>query len=840
MGQVCEKDFNNKNTLVPVTFKGWDTDYFDPENIFIKHNERIFRLSELATVKKHEENPRSYYRINGLNTININVRSAPGANQIVIAGLVKKKVEALRQNLPSGYSLNISYDSSVQLKKELNKIVLRIFLSLVILLLFVFIVSRSPRYLLVITISILTNIIIAFILYYLFHIEIHMYSLAGITLSFGIMIDNTIVMIDHLRNGRGTSIFRAILAATLTTMGALLVVFFLDEDMRLRLLDFAWVIIINLAVSLFISLFFIPALLDKIPLRKRRNRRTFKRFRRKVKYTLFYNRTIVFLARFRWAVLLISVLGFGLPAYMLPVQVKGDYWYSKWYNNTIGSKTYLQYIKPVTDVTLGGTLRLFTQKVKHASLTHTDMRTSVNVSATMNDGSTLQQTNVIFEKLENFLAQFDEIELFETRINSPASARIVILFKPEFEFTNFPFSLKSEIESKVIELGSADWFVSGVGRAFDNSLREGNRDSRIVLYGYNLEALKSYAQKVKTYLEEIPRVEQNSIFINGRATQGNNIHREYYLDMDLDKMQRTGISRGSVLYRLSELSKENRVMTMYKNGNAESINLVPDKLNIPDFWEISNKPLKLNNNEITRLAGLGSFYKEREQDLINKENMEYTMVVEFNFIGSFGQKKYIIGEVEKRLAQELKVGYRIKQQYNKGGSWNNDKNDYRQFTLILLVITIIFFICAIVFESLLQPLAVLMMIPMSFIGVFLTFYIFELGFDQGGYAALLLLSGLTVNSALYILNEFNNVRKKFHNITPLRAYLKAFNNKLIPVILTLISTVLGLTPFLSGGKKEAFWFSMASGTIGGLTFSLAAIVIILPLFVKGVKKRKNN
>ncbi|MBN2166681.1 MAG: efflux RND transporter permease subunit [Marinilabiliaceae bacterium] len=185
----------------------------------------------------------------------------------------------------------------------------------------------------------------------------------------------------------------------------------------------------------------------------------------------------------------------------------------------------------------------------------------------------------------------------------------------------------------------------------------------------------------------------------------------------------------------------------------------------------------------------------------------------------------------------MPVGYRIKQQYYQGGSWNDQKEDSTQVWIILLVAVIIFFICAIVFESLLQPIAVLMMIPLSFIGVFLTFYWFELGFDQGGYASLLLLSGLTVNSALYILNELNSVRQRFPRLSAIRAYLKAFNNKITPVILTLLSTVLGLVPFLSGGKREAFWFSMAAGTIGGLIFSLLAIIIILPMFVRGVKHK---
>lgn len=839
LGCVFEHSFSGDDTFVPVNFTCLDASGFKPEDILIKHEDRMFKLSDLLEVKEHESDPDSYYRINGLNTVNIVVQSMAGTNQIVTANLVKDKVEQMRTILPKNYSINVSYDSSVQLKDELNKIILRIISSVAILLLFVLLVSRSGRYLLVISFSILANILIAFILYYLFGIEIHMYSLAGITISLGILIDNTIVMADHLRNGHGLNVFRAILAATLTTMGALVAVFFLDEDLQLRLVDFAWVIMINLGVSLLVSLFFIPALLDKMPLRKLNGRFTIKKSRRKVRLTRFYGKSVLLMARFRWAVLLIAILGFGLPIYMLPSSLPDDAWYKKWYNNIFGSQFYLETIKPVTDVALGGTLRLFTEEVKHNAFTSTDRRTSINISATMNDGSTLEQTNHVFEKMENFLAQYNEVEQFETRIYSTSSAQITVLFKPEYEFGSFPFTLKNEVESKVSELGSADWTVTGVGNAFDNSLNEGYRNSRIQLYGYNLEALKSYAQKLKRYLEEIPRVEENSIFINGRSTSGGNVHREYYLDMDLDKMRRTGISSGRVLNDLTGLSKDEEwVISAFDKGSIRYVYLTPDRTSIPDFWEINNHPLDLGNDQMTRLSGLGHFHKEREQDLINKENMEYTMVVEYNFIGSNGQMEYIIGQVEKRLVQELPVGYRIKQQYFTGGSWMDQKSDHTQIWLLLLVAVIIFFICAIVFESMLQPIAVLMMIPLSFIGVFITFYLFDLGFDQGGYASLLLLSGLTVNSALYILNDLNNIRKRFSLLSPLKSYLKAYNNKLIPVLLTLLSTILGLVPFLSGGKKEAFWFSLAAGTIGGLLFSVVAIVIILPLFVRGIKTKK--
>ncbi len=436
LGRVYEQSSTGNEAFVPVTLSGRDVSGFKPGEILIRHNSRLFRLTELVKIREHESEPQSYYRINGLNTVNIVVQSAPAANQIVAADLVKDKVNQLRDQLPPGYTINVSYDSSVQLKEELNRIILRILSSVAILLLFVLLVSRSGRYLLVISFSILANILIAFIFYYLLGIEIHMYSLAGITISLGILIDNTIVMADHLRNGNGNSVFRAILAATLTTMGALVAVFFLDEDLQLRLIDFAWVIMINLGVSLLVSLFFIPALLNKLPLRKRHTRFTLRRTRRKIILTRFYGKTIVLMARFRRTLLLLAILGFGLPIYMLPNYMEGEAWYSKWYNNTLGSQFYIEDIKPVTDVVLGGTLRLFTEDVKHSALSNSSLRTSINISATMNDGSTLEQTNKVFEKLENFLAQFDEIEQFETRIYSPSDAKTIIFFKPKYEFQN--------------------------------------------------------------------------------------------------------------------------------------------------------------------------------------------------------------------------------------------------------------------------------------------------------------------------------------------------------------------------------------------------------------------
>jgi multidrug efflux pump subunit AcrB len=129
------------------------------------------------------------------------------------------------------------------------------------------------------------------------------------------------------------------------------------------------------------------------------------------------------------------------------------------------------------------------------------------------------------------------------------------------------------------------------------------------------------------------------------------------------------------------------------------------------------------------------------------------------------------------------------------------------------------------------------MIPISFIGVFLTFYIFDFNFDQGGYASFILLCGISVNAALYIINDYNNLKKEYPLRSSQKIYFKAFNYKITPVLLTILSTMVGLIPFVWGGQNEAFWFSFAAGSIGGLLFSLIGIFIYLPLFILEKKSK---
>ena len=138
------------------------------------------------------------------------------------------------------------------------------------------------------------------------------------------------------------------------------------------------------------------------------------------------------------------------------------------------------------------------------------------------------------------------------------------------------------------------------------------------------------------------------------------------------------------------------------------------------------------------------------------------------------------------------------------------------------------------FESMRYPLAVIFMIPVSFIGLFLVFGLSDFSFDQGGFAAFVMLCGVVVNAGIYLVSTWRSQMRRYmthraDSVRLLYAYVRAWNHKINPIMLTILSTILGLLPFLADGPDEVFWFDFAIGTIGGMVFSVIALIFVLPV-----------
>ena len=829
------KIVDNKEVAVSLIYKSDEMINWD--NIPIKKvGSRTIYLRDIAKTVYREASPRSFYRINGLNTINFTVSAENNVNTIDLANTVKQKVKELQTQIDSSYNIKLTNDSSEFLVKELDKIQQRTLLSFIFLLILIVLINRSFKYLAILLVSIVSNLCIAIIFYYLFNVELQLYSFAGITISFGIIIDNSIIMIDHIRNKGNNKAFLAILAATLTTIGALTIIFFLKKQQQSNLVDFALVIAINIGVSLFTSLFLIPALIDKIGFQKREKTFSRKRKRRIFYFTNIYRNTVLWFKKpiLKWSLIILFILGFGIPFHFLPKEIKEEVFYKDTYNKTIGSEWFSDDVRPALEKIIGGALRLFTEDVFEKSSYTEPERTSLRVTGSMPDGCTIEQLNEAVVKMENFISQFDEIALFETGIYSHKNSSISIFFKEEFEFTAFPYSLKSLIESKIVSLGGLDWSVTGVGRGFSNALYSGYKSNRIEIVGYNYNTLYNYAETLKNQLEEDGGGRVKDVEITSGGYNSENLY-EYSLNFNQEKLELAAISASQLYRSLKSKVHFSQIQPIIQNNSLENVKLVADNYQKFTVWDLKNKPITVNKTSY-KLNQLASVEKTKTGNTIKKNNQQYSLTVAYDFLGTTFLANKVREEVAKKVSASLPLGYKILER--KHNNWN--KKEKKQYYFLFIIIGIIFLICSVLLESLKQPLVIISMIPISFIGVFLTFYLFDFNFDQGGYASFILLCGISVNSALYIINDFNNLKVQYPKRDILRLYFKAFNYKIIPVLLTVISTIVGLIPFIWSGQNEAFWFSFAVGAIGGLIFSMLGIFLYLPLFLKLPKLPKHE
>ena len=784
-------------------------------------------LNDLASYEYKNREPGSYYRVNGLNTIYLNIYVDAQANKIALSGKLQKQMEDLEQQLKKGVYLTMTYDGAKERVSELQKLVWRSLMALGILLIVIWLAKREWKYLTIMVVTLAAIILTAVIAYWLFDIRLHIYSLAGITVSLGLVIDASVVMTDHYSYYRNRKAFLAIMAALLTTIGSLVVVFWLPEFIQKDLYDFAWIIIINLSVALLVAYAFTPALIDQMKYRSYQQGHI-RRKKLVMGWTHFYSRYIAFTQKRKWIYIILVVMAFGIPFHALP---------TKWedhevYNATLGSDFFQLKCKETLSKVFGGTMRLFAESLSGNTYSQEkDRELKLTVRAQMPLGGSATELNEKVVMLENFLSGFKEIKRFETRVNW-WGAEVTVEFKDEYLHTSFPYQLENKVIGKVISIGGADWSTSGISeRGFSNSLNLQYRANRIEIAGYNYDRLYRIAEDMCEVMKQNSRVVDLTIETPGHENQED----EFFMKYDKEQMALYNFDIYSTHRTLREMLSGYDIQRYQDAHLSADMYLKSSAKDKFDLWHLQNAYLKVNGTD-TKLSDFMQIERREAKNCIPKRNQEYVLRVAFNVLGSYTYTSKYIEKITKEFNAKMPVGYRC---LNSSFGWYEDNGT--QYWLILLIVVIIFFICAILFESLRLPLVIIMLIPVSFIGTFLTYYFSEVEFGTGGFASLVLLSGLTVNGGIYIVNEYQNTcrrqgTKQHQNL--IRLYVRAYNHKIIAVMLTILSTVLGLIPFFIDGEDEAFWFSFAVGSAGGLLFSVIAIVFIMPIFMKFGGKKK--
>ncbi|MGL5682812.1 MAG: efflux RND transporter permease subunit [Marinifilaceae bacterium] len=816
------------------------SDIKEPDDILklpIKQiNKRIIRIGDVVKTSIIEAEKKEYSRVNGADVLTMNIYVSPESNSVIVGNNVKRIISELMQMAQSGYRVQLIQDNSLVMKNEIYQILFKTLWTIILLLLFVYIVDRDVRQLIYIFLSLCANIFIAIFFYYCIGLNVNLYTLAGINISFGILVDNIILMNDHYRYNWNKKIFISIFAATLTTISALLVTLSIDNREMMLMRDFMYAVIINLAVSLLVALFLIPALLENTGQQYIRKRSSLKNLRKVINLSWYYKHLIISMYRWRIIVFISLIIMFGIPINIIPdklsvPQRSKQYTVSSAYNAFMD----LDYVKQgrmFFKTYLCGSLGLFGRSVyqrkdkeKIVSLNNGE----ISVTLEIPHNAPIRHMNEAMLQLEKFLSTQTCVDIYKTTISSANQATLKISLKESYVSTSNVLTLCDELFYLANQIGNVYCHVSASpGIEKDNKILENGNKSEIVLRGYNYRLIKEQAEKIAHRLQQYKRVTNVSIassFLDSRSSIHQFIPNKH-------KLAFYQITPSQLTQTLQSLNGMNDSKLQLEHLDViTDINIEPTNANTVNFWKFNNTSISALDGGQAKIMDLGTLNSVLTSEVIQKENQEYKIKIYYKFKGESSQRQDIQDKVLGDIEESLPLGFSIgeKRNFNSYG-WKKIGTIDQRVLYILLVITIILIISAILLNSWKQALSVISVIPVSYIGMFLSFWIFRLQFNDGGLIAFILISGISVNATLYIVNEYNIlVRKK--KKCGIDIYLHAFQAKIIPILLTITSTILGFIPFLINNHSP-FWNSLISSIITGLIFSLIALFFVFPLFWK--------
>lgn len=824
LGYIQNQSTNGNIALFQVVFQSRPkTDWHD---LTIKTlTDKRIPLNEIAEIQLQKHSPTSLLRINGFPASLIAIHLEKQANSIVVAKQIETFFHNLKTKLPEKLLVVKTHDTATEMNNELHTLYKRSLLTLLILLSFVFLVHREWAYMLTVFFSIAANILIAVIVYWLLNVPVHLYSLAGLTVSFGLIIDSCLIMAEELRTKKRPNIILEIVATTLTSVAALLFVFFLDNETQLLVRDFSTIIIINMVLSVVVALYFTPAIFRQLRAQDRQPKISIANRRRIVKVQRLYINFIRVLHRHKKKAFIIIILLFGIPVFLLPVSLPESHPLSKTYNSTIGHKIYQRYIKKNVEVVLGGTLRLFYQYVASNYFYSFQKDDALQFHLQMPANVSRDETLSVVGHVEAQLSQLAGVKYYSSYISGNNTVRITVRFTTEAIRNGTPVIAFKKIVSTIANYGNTKWTLTYKDIfASDNDIKGEYINFKIALYGYNFTQLQFHARQLREKLKQHPRVLR--VTFGRRDFKPEYIQTVYRLNVSDTLLARHTTDLQAVSNALDYYSgSQGRLLMINDLKPSPQVHLTIENAPVVDAYFLQNQALALNQS-YTTLNQLGDVEKTHRSTDITKEDQQYIVVLDFLYSGTEYKGREYLKSVIQDFQKQLPVGF-SSEEISMYGEFQEIQTDWL-WIVVLLIIATIYIICSILLESLRQPLLIISIVPFSFIGVFLFGYLFELHFSLGIFVSFIVISGLTVNSTIHIINEMNNLRKQKPHYNRESIYFKAFKNKIFPVSLTIISTIIGLIPFLTG-QVAVFWKHLAISCIGGLVFSLIGMVIYLPL-----------
>lgn len=766
------------------------------EIILSNKDGHLLKLKDIANIKVAPKDVKSIYRKNGEDSIVVIISKTDGGNAISIVNNSKKLLEKNRGSLPLNTKLNYEFDSSITINNSINNVKNSGIQGLVLASLILFVFLKSISATLIIAVAIPISIIFTFFLLNMQGISINLISLMGLSLGIGMLVDNSVVVVDNIFRhmtelGKGKiqaakdgaeEMALPVLASTMTTVAAFLPLVFQEGLAKEQFNNLCYAISYSLLASLIISLTFVPMIASKIMDQKKNLNAEGKIM---TTFRKIYVNSLKWSIRRRGIVLLILFALFSGSLYVAS-KLGGRF------TPTIDEGRYAVVAKlpSGSDVNKGDRIgKILEEKVK-------DLPFVVDYTVSANGTSSILNINA---------------GLKTSREESMSD----ILKKLRQTFVEIPD----------MELTIAPGYRFGT---------RGLYDLEFELYSDNIAQLQIISEQLKEQIKKIDGIYDVTSSFEGGKPEGkfyiNREKAEYYgLDVkDIATMIQTQILGGTPIKINSDNSEIDVTLKLQKKYR-ESTGLILDSR------------ITLKSGENIRISDVAEFRAEEGPSKIEKKDKKKKIVIYAN----------MKDELDLKTAQELVIqtledmGYPEGITYGTGGKSADmaEMSEQLQYTFMIAVF-LIYFILVWQFESFIMPFVIILSIPLSTTGAFYALYLAGLSIDAMVSVGFVMLAGIVVNNAIVLIDFINFRREVGDNMN--KALITAGKTRLRPILMTTLTTVLGMLPLMfSNGEGSEIYKGMSFVVVFGLSAATLLTLIVIPIFyyfiddfVKWCKKAK--
>lgn len=753
-------------------------------NLIIKENKyNIVRFSDIGRAELDTENRKNILRRNGVPMVSPIIIPQPGANQIEIADEVYKRVEQMKKDMPDDVKLEVVYDSTKFVRSSIKEVQETIYIAFGLVILIIFMFLRDWRVTLIPVTVIPVSLVGAFFIMYVFGFSINVLSMLAVVLAVGLVVDDAIVVTEniYLKVEEGLSpveagivgskeIFFAVISTTITLVAVFFPIVFL-EGMTGRLFrEFSIVISGAVLISSVVALSFTPMLSTKL-------------LKNKEKHNWLYRKTDPFFQ--------------GMNSF---------------YHRSLGRFLQHKYLAMIIIAVTMVLIVILGINIP-SEMAPLEDRSQISIRTSAPEGATFE----FMRDYNNRVADIVDRKIPE-RISNISISRggmgMVRVVLPDLKDRHFTQMQWADTLTKALRKETE-------ARAFvqQQSTFGGRRTSmpiQYVLQASNIEKLQEFIPKFMDKVQANPMFQMADV--NLKFTKP-----ETRIEIDRDKASLLGVSTRDIGQTLQYALSGQRMGYFYMNGKQYQIlgEINRQQRNTP--LDLKSVYLKNNTGDMIQLDNLVTLKETVSPPSLYRYNRFSAATVSAGLSPgvTIGQG---LEEMDKIAKETLDESFRT--------ALAGDSKDFRESSsslmfAFILALVLIFLILAAQFESFKDPFVIMFTVPLAVAGALLFLFFTDITLNIFSQIGIIMLIGLVAKNGILIV-EFANQRQHA-GLSKTEAILSASVQRLRPILMTSLATVLGLLPLaVASGEGANGRIAMGVAVIGGMLVSTFLTLYIVP------------